>query len=60
MTNNEIEAYKVLFSYYADWFASVASRQASEHDLGQHLYEQLSETAKKAVFEAYEENNRCS
>lgn len=60
MTQQEKELSVILFSYYADWFKSVDSRNASEFDLGQHLYENLSERAKRACYDAYEESNRCS
>lgn len=60
MTEQEKEQSAILYSYYADWFKATDNRYASEFDLGQHLYENLSERAKQAVYEAYEERNRCS
>ena len=60
MNKQEKELASILFEYYRDWFSGVMDKQASEFDLGEHLYENLSDRAKRHVYDAMEERNRCS
>ena len=53
------QKYEIVYGYYRDWFASCIAKQASTHDLGQHLCEQLNEKMVKQIVDDYlEEYNK--
>lgn len=49
----EKQRYEIVYGYYRDWFASCEGKQASDHDLGQHLCEQLDDKMVKQIVSDY-------
>jgi hypothetical protein len=56
MTNEEKHKAEILHNYLRDWFASVEDGQATEVDLQEYLYFNLTEKAKGHIYEVYENN----
>lgn len=52
------QQYEILYQYYCDWFASCMDKQASIHDLGQHLFEQLPEKTVRQILDDWRENQK--
>lgn len=57
MTNEEKHKAEILHNYLRDWFASVEDGQATEVDLQEYLYFNLTEKAKGHIYEDYENNS---
>ena len=57
MTNEEQDKAKIIYGYLRDWFNSVEGGDASEADLLEYLYTELSDKAKGHIYEDYDNNS---
>jgi hypothetical protein len=57
MTNEEQDKANIIYGYLRDWFNSVESGDASDKDLLEYLYVNLSDKAKGHIYEDYDNNS---
>lgn len=57
MTNEERDKANIIYEYLRDWFNSVEDGSASDKDLLEYLYTELSEKAKGHIYEDYDNNS---